>query len=254
MRYLFLLHDTTTGWQHDDRVLFFETLGELERNAIGGDGMPGFLQRIRQGAIDSLSEVEQVALGDLIERHDNTDESTAVIERPHVRDWSIADIDELLGAAQQHNVNSERALLVFAAAQCRRCHRIHHRGGVTGPDLTSVGNRFSRRDILKSILAPSDVVAEKYRNIQIVTTTGQTIVGRVATNGDYRSPTLRISTDPLEPLEMIEIRKSEIDAHQYSGVSPMPKGLLSTFTADEIVELLDYLAAASGNVGTTPVD
>lgn len=251
MRYLFLLHDTTTGWHHDDRVLFFETLGELERNAIGGDGMPGFLQRIRQGAVDNLSEVERIRLGDLIERQDSKDESTATIERPFVRDWSIADIDELLSAAGQHNVDTERARQLFAAAQCRRCHRVHHRGGVVGPDLTSVGNRFSPRDILKSILAPSDVVAEKYRNIQIVTTAGQTIVGRVMTSGDYRSPTLRISTDPLAPSRMIEISKNEIDTHQYSGVSPMPKGLLSTFTAAEIIDLLDYLASASGRTGTT---
>ncbi|MEO1983217.1 MAG: hypothetical protein ABGZ23_07485 [Fuerstiella sp.] len=251
MRYLFLLHDTTTGWQHDDRVLFFETLDGLERNAIGGDGMPGFLQRLRQGAVDRLPEVERIRLGDLIERHDNTAESTVTIERPHVRDWSVADIDELLGAAQQHNVDSKRAPQLFAAAQCRRCHRIHHRGGVMGPDLTSVGNRFSRRDILKSILAPSDVVAEKYRNIQIVTMAGQTIIGRVVTSGDYRSPALRISTDPLAPSKLIEISKGEIDTHQYSKVSPMPKGLLSTFTAAEIVQLLDYLASASGNVGTT---
>ncbi|MEO2013129.1 MAG: PQQ-dependent sugar dehydrogenase [Fuerstiella sp.] len=251
MRYLFLLHDTRTGWQHDDRVLFFETLDGLERNAIGGDGMPGFLQRIRQAAVNSLSEVERIGLGDLIERHDDKNESTATIERPHVRDWSVADIDELLDAAQQHNVDTERASQLFAEAQCGRCHRVHHRGGVTGPDLTSVGNRFSRRDILKSILAPSDVVAEKYRNIQIVTTAGQTIVGRVVSSGDYRSPTLRISTDPLAPSKMIEVSKSEIDTHQYSKVSPMPKGLLSTFTAGEIVALLDYLAAASGRIGTT---
>jgi len=211
--------------------------------------MPGFLQRIRQGAVDNLSEVERISLGDLIERHDSKEESTAKIKRPHVRDWSISDIDELLRASGQDIVDTERSRQLFAAAQCRRCHRIHHRGGVVGPDLTSVGNRFSRRDILKSILAPSDVVAEKYRNIQVVTTAGQTVVGRLVTSGDYRSPTIKISTDPLEPSRMIEVSKSEIESHQYSSVSPMPKGLLSTLTAAEIVDLLDYMALPWGKVG-----
>ena len=251
MRYLFLLHNTTTGWQHDDRVLFFESLAELERNAIGGDGMPGFLQRIRQGAVDSLSESERASLGDLIQRHDNETENTATIERPQGRNWTVADIDELLRAADQHDADAERGRQLFAAAQCHRCHRVRNHGSVVGPDLTSVGNRFSHRDILESVLEPSAVVAEKYRHVQIVTTAGQTIVGRVVASGDYRSPTLRISTDPLAPAKTIEISKNEIEAHEFSKVSPMPKGLLSTFTAREIADLLDYLISASGGIGAT---
>jgi len=73
----------------------------------------------------------------------------------------------------------------------------------------------------------------------------------VVASGDYRSPTLRISTDPLAPAKTIEISKNEIEAHEFSKVSPMPKGLLSTFTAREIADLLDYLISASGGIGAT---
>jgi len=120
-----------------------------------------------------------------------------------------------------------------------------------GPDLTAVGNRFSKRDVLKSVLEPSAVVAEKYRNVQIVTADGQTVVGRVVASGDYRSPTLRISTDPLTPEKTIEVAKVEIEAHEFSKVSPMPKGLLSTLTASDIADLLEYLISASGGSGTS---
>ena len=251
MRYLFFLHTTTTGWQHEDRVLFFETLDELDRNALGGDGMSGFLQRIRQGAVDSLSDSERLSLGDLIERHDNEAENTATIERPHVRNWTVADTDELLRVTDQYDADAERGRQLFTAAQCRRCHRVGNDGSVVGPDLTSVGNRFSDRDILKSILEPSAVVAEKYRNVQIVTAAGQTVVGRVVASGDYRSPTLRVSTDPLAPEKTIEVAKVEIEAHEFSMVSPMPKGLLSTLTASDIADLLEYLISASGGSGTS---
>ena len=251
MRSLFLLHNATTGWQHDDRVLFFETLDDLERNALGGDGMPGFLQRIRQGAVDSLSDSERIRLGDLIERHDSDAEDTATIKRPHVRNWTVADTDELLRVADQHDADAERGRKLFAAAQCRRCHRVRNDGSVVGPDLTAVGNRFSSRDVLKSVLEPSAVVAEKYRNVQIVTTAGQTVVGRVVASGDYRSPTLRISTDPLAPEKTIEVAKVEIEAHEFSKVSPMPKGLLATLTASDIADLLEYLISESGGSGTS---
>jgi putative heme-binding domain-containing protein len=251
MRYLFFLHNTTAGWQHDDRVLFFESLNDLERNAIGGDGMPGFLQRIRQGAVETLTDSERRRLGDLINRHDNNAENAVTIKRPLVRNWTVADIDEVLRAADQHDADTERGRQLFTAAQCRRCHRVGNDGSVVGPDLTSVGNRFSHRDILKSILEPSAVVAEKYRNVQIVTTAGQTIVGRVVASGDYRSPTLRVSTDPLAPAKTVEVAKVEIEAHEFSNVSLMPKGLLSTLTASEIADLLEYLISASGGSSTS---
>lgn len=251
MRYLFFLHKTTTGWQYKDRVLFFETLDDLERNAIGGDGMPGFLQRIRQGAVEALTDSERDRLGDLVKRHESGADNRATIERPHVRDWDVTDIDELLGAVDQHAADAERGRQLFAAAQCRRCHRVRNDGSVVGPDLTSVGSRFSNRDILKSVLDPSAVVAEKYRNVQVVTAAGQTIVGRVVDSGDYRSPILRIATDPLAPAKTVEIAKVGIEAHEFSKVSPMPKGLLSTLTAGEVADLLEYLISASGGISAS---
>ncbi len=85
------------------------------------------------------------------------------------------------------------------------------------------------------------VVAEKYRNAQVVTTDGRVITGRVITGGDYRSPNLRIATDALSPSQTIDIAKADIDTHQLSPVSPMPNGLLDTFSKDEILDLLAFI-------------
>ena len=108
-----------------------------------------------------------------------------------------------------------------------------------------MGSRFSQRDLLNSILEPSAVVAEKYRNVQVVTQAGKTIVGRVISRGDYRSPSMQIATDPLDATKVVEIRKVEVESHQESTISPMPKGLLSTLNADEIADLLAYLVSAA---------
>ena len=242
---LFLLRNATTGWEADDRETFFHILNDVEQTAIGGDGMPGFLKQIREAAVASLSRSERNRLGDLVQRTDPAKDPPVTKSRPHVRDWAFGDIGELLAAAGRSGVSSERGRELFNAASCGRCHRVGLQGGVVGPDLTSVGSRFSQRDLLNSILEPSAVVAEKYRNVQVVTQAGKTIVGRVISRGDYRSPSMQIATDPLDATKVVEIRKVEVESHQESTISPMPKGLLSTLNADEIADLLAYLVSAA---------
>ncbi len=242
--FLFLLRNATTGWKYEDRIAFFGNLNDLEQTAVGGDGMPGFLKNIRDAAVASLSDAERNRLGSLVEKMVVQDIPTAAT-RPHVRDWSAKDMDELLATSVSYQADSDRGRELFVAASCSRCHRIKHQGGVVGPDLTSVGGRFSHRDLLKSILDPSDVVSEKYRNVQVITTSGQVVVGQVIASGDYRSSTLRLANNPLDASQIIDIPKTEIEEHQDSLVSPMPKGLLSTFTSEDISDLLAYLVSAA---------
>ena len=135
---------------------------------------------------------------------------------------------------------------MFAAASCSKCHRAAGRGGMVGPDLTSVSSRFSRRDLLVSILQPSKVIPEKYRSLQVATSDGRTLVGQVVASGDFRSPILRLATDPLRPSEVEEIAKNEIEQQKMSPVSWMPEGLLDTLTEKQILDLLAYIESLSG--------
>lgn len=242
MHYLYLLRNQKENWTEETRRIWFEALRDLERTVIGGAGMPDFLKQIRTEATTTLSDEERKQLGDLLKPGHETSESQLTINRPFVRKWTLADLDELLTipAKGPDRVNGRK---LFEAALCSRCHRLGFSGGVAGPDLTSVAGRFSRRDILTSILEPSRIVAGKYRNAQIVTSQGKTIVGRVVTGGDYRSPNLKIATDPLRPSQVVEIAKSDIDVHQDSKLSPMPEGLLNTFSKREILDLLAALQA-----------
>ena len=45
---------------------------------------------------------------------------------------------------------------------CIQCHRVEGRGGSVGPDLSSAGNRFGRRELLESIIEPQKVVSDQY--------------------------------------------------------------------------------------------
>ena len=104
--------------------------------------------------------------------------------------------------------------------------------------------RYSRRDLLAAIVRPSDVIAENYRGVQILTNDGRVITGQITRGGDFRSPILRISTDPAHPSRVIEIQKSDITSRKNSKASWMPDDLLNTFTRQQIFDLVAYLESA----------
>ncbi|WP_182870191.1 c-type cytochrome [Rhodopirellula sp. JC639] len=240
MNALSMLCHQPEGWTIGDRTLFFEALGELERTAFSGAGMPGRLKQIRDHAIGHLSTEERETLGALIQPATLDETLVKKVLRPHVRNWTL---DELVNAMKEFAPpgDARRGETLFGEVLCASCHRVAGRGGVLGPDLSSIAARFSTRDILASIVTPSDVIADKYRSVQVVTTDGRIVSGQIITGGDYRSSTLRLATDPLDPAKVIEIPKQDIQLHRPSDVSPMPEGLLDTLTAADIADLLAFL-------------
>jgi putative heme-binding domain-containing protein len=238
---IFSMRHARTGWTLPSRRAYFAALNE-GGHLLGGDGMPRFLTQIREEAVATLSEAERTALGDMIAAPTATaDESDIqLLQRPLVKAWTIDDFAPRLGESRAQG-DAERGEKIFELALCVRCHRVGARGPAVGPDLTHVAGRFSRRDILESILTPDRVVAENYRNVQVLLTDGRVLVGRVLSEGDFRSETLRLAADPLRPSQVLEISKREIDKYQLAEASPMPRGLVDSFTVEEVLDLLAYL-------------
>lgn len=226
------------GWTIKQRKLQFEALGDPTA-MIGGQGMPTFHSGIKGDSLASLSEKEKELLQDVLEPRPLDDQAEQFPPRAVVQRWQMSDLANL--AESDNTGDRQRGAKVFREAMCGRCHRVGSSGGVIGPDLTFVGRRFNRRDLLDSIVQPSRSVAENYRLDLVVTHSGAVHTGRILVEGDYRSEKLKIQTDPLQVASVVEIDKREIEDHRQLERSPMPEGLLDTFHQDEIRDLLAYL-------------
>jgi hypothetical protein len=75
----------------------------------------------------------------------------------------------------------------------------------------------------------------------VTTDSGLVHVGRVVSEGDFRSPKLKLNTDPLRPSQVVELDKQEIAEYRLLDTSPMPQGLIDTLTLAEIADLLAFL-------------
>lgn len=227
-----------TGWTPETRRLYFTALRD-GRHFVGGQGMPGFLDQIRSDAVATLTDDERKSLADLLAPPKDEDEPLPPA-RAVVQKWTLDELAKL-AASDDARGDATRGAEIFRAALCSRCHRAGANGPAVGPDLSFVAARFSRRDILHSIVTPAAAVAEQYRNSEIITADGRTLTGRVVAEGDYRSEKLLINVDPLRPSKVVEIDKKEIAEHRLLGTSPMPAGLLDGFTAAEVRDLLTFL-------------
>jgi putative heme-binding domain-containing protein len=238
LHYLFAIRKVRTGWTPSLRQGYVDG---LRRSAtyLGGEGMPGFLKQIRNDFLAAMSDKEREQFTPLIEPKSLAD-TEPLPQRPFVRKWTMDDLQDLSSAAGGKR-EFERGRQLFAAALCARCHRVGNHGQLAGPDLTGVSRRFTRRDILRSIVEPSLVVAENYHVDRIETTDGRILIGRIVQSGDFRSPSLRVVSDPLRPDQFTEVVKRDIETHSTVPTSPMPAGLLDTLTKDEIADLLAFI-------------
>src|SRR5260370_41027988 len=100
--------------------------------------------------------------------------------------------------------------------------------------------KFSRHDILREIVLPSEVINENFKTYQIETIKGELITGVIVSQDDK---VLRIVTNPLEKPKEIPIK--DIDEKRESKVSLMPEGLLTTLSKDEILDLLAYITTGA---------
>lgn len=118
---------------------------------------------------------------------------------------------------------------------CIACHKIGDVGRAIGPDLTKIGAIRTERDLLESILFPSNTLARDYEAHIIETSDGQQTLGV-------------IKSHTAEGLLVTDIAGQEknIPHQQITGdttltTSLMPMGLDQTLPEQELLDLVAYL-------------
>ncbi len=164
--------------------------------------------------------------------------------RGHVQRWTVDDLEALLPSELEEGAFA-RGKMLFSEATCGACHRMNHRGGRLGPELTEVFQRMAkqpdpRHALLTELLEPSAVVAQEYRMTTLVLASGKVVSGVVLAEDEHA---LTLCTDAANPDNTTQVSLADIEERSLSDVSLMPEGLLDSFTHEEIHELLVYLEA-----------
>ncbi|HEV3300296.1 MAG TPA: hypothetical protein VG055_11670 [Planctomycetaceae bacterium] len=138
---------------------------------------------------------------------------------------------------------ASKGRVIFTTAKCVRCHRFQSEGESVGPDLSSVRRRFQRKEIVESIVYPSQVISDQYRMVQVVTKEGQVYVGMPVPGISKNDKLVLLMSDATK----LEIAKSRIEEQNPSKISVMPAGLLDQLSLGEIADLFAFLETSKLN-------
>ncbi len=238
MYFVYALSSAREGWTLPLQRKYFSWFHVATAKYTGGVSFQGYVKSIQKAAEAHLSDASRAALKDVLEGEVTLSVVSSDVSRRYVHNWQMADIVPAL-ADVSHGRSFEKGKAAFEATRCLACHRLNGQGGATGPDLTTVGNRFSDRDVLESILHPSKVIADQYRPTQFVLNDGSVLVGNVEEESDE---SLVLRAHPLAP-ESRRFKKSSVVTRQPAALSLMPAGLVSILTKDEVLDLVAYVRA-----------
>ncbi len=169
------------------------------------------------------------------ENYPNEPEAKLPVESAENK-WTYDELLTYLTGPEVAHADAKLGAAVFAKAQCINCHRYGDRGDGIGPDLTTVSRRFQKKEILESILFPSQVISDQYASKTVITTDGRNINGLVTTQPD--GSTIVLQTNG----QKVTIPAGDIESMTPCKISAMPEGLLNTMTLEDIANLFAFLS------------
>ena len=117
---------------------------------------------------------------------------------------------------------------------------MNEEGGIAGPNLTTVGQRFTVIDLLDSIINPSNSISDQYQVVTLRLRDGEVLSGRIHSKD---AQTTVIATNALKPMQTRTIQNSNIMDATPLPVSTMPPALLNALNEQEVLDLLAYILA-----------
>lgn len=140
-----------------------------------------------------------------------------------------------LTSDESQKASAARGGAAFTKAQCAKCHKHGSQGDSIGPDLTSVTRRFTKKELLESVVYPSHVISSQYQSKVVQTKDGRTLTGMVAAGSAGEIVVLQANG------EKVTLAEQDVEATKPSKTSAMPAGLLDLLTLEEVADLMAFL-------------
>ena len=220
------------GTEKDELSLRDRIIQQLRRNQDQDFGFPLSKQRTRLSAEEHKRQREAVKSWTRWMVKQYPDQA-----RQYFADDSIdlSAFRSVLAETDWSSGQTARGHKVFVARTCDQCH-----GGrrALGPDLAGVAQRFSREDLLTSIVDPSRDVSSRYQTELIETRDGQVISGLII----YESVDGLILRDAEQTFR---VESNQIVSRTRIARSLMPANLLKGASSQDLADLFAYLQSLS---------
>ena len=148
-----------------------------------------------------------------------------------------AHLNELLAELGKGDIRRGQAIFNSPKAACSSCHAMGYLGGHVGPDLTTIGQVRTERDLLESIVYPSASFVRSF----------EPYVVKTKSDDEYSGVLRRDAPDEIVlatgPSTEVRIARSDILDMRPGSVSLMPAGLDQQLSHQELADLVAFLKA-----------
>jgi len=139
----------------------------------------------------------------------------------------------------------KRGEVVFKSkkAACTKCHILSGTEKKAGPKLGTIGDKFTRDQLIRSVLEPSAGIHPDHATSTVVTTAGKTINGVVMARNKAE-----IQLVDAEG-KLVRIAAADIELVKPSKTSLMPSDVYKQVTAEQFGDLVAYLGSLKQTIG-----
>ena len=148
-----------------------------------------------------------------------------------------AHLEDLLSSMGKGDIRRGQLVFNSQKAACSSCHAMGYLGGRVGPDLTTIGQVRTERDLLESIVYPSASFVRSF----------EPYVVKTKSDEDYNGVLRKDAPDEIVlatgPSTEVRIARSDIVDFRPGTVSVMPAGMEQQLTRQELADLVAFLKA-----------
>ncbi len=146
-----------------------------------------------------------------------------------------AHLEQLLKELPAGDIRRGHEVFMGKKAACINCHKLGYGGGRLGPDLSNIGKVRNHRDLLEAVVYPSVSIVRGYEPVVAELKDGRTVAGIVISESRDE---IVIGIDAEKKSH---IARSELEQILPSSVSPMPNGMATLLTPQELGDLMAFL-------------
>lgn len=140
--------------------------------------------------------------------------------------------------AARHNGDAAKGRALFSdltRTACGQCHTVDGSGSKAGPDLSGIGDKFGKADLIKSVLDPSSTIAVGYGTTVLTRKSGTVVTGVIR----------QAATDWLELMGAdaltARVPVDDIAGRQELEQSLMPEGQQMAMSLEDFTDLIAYM-------------
>ena len=210
-----------------------------------GPNVPSLLRAI--GATEAVGYTDRVQT--LTKSTDANVRDAAAFAASHSRAAAATDTSALVSTIAFEDLparvgavtgDAQLGRTLFTRQGCVACHTASPEETEKGPSLGGIATRYSRAELIESIMRPAAKVAQGFATNFFDTTDGKHVEGFVVREGGTE-----VVIRDLAGVETT-VRKDQIKSRGVREGSIMPPGLADTMTVHELASLLAFLGSTPG--------